>query len=177
MENEDINLEIDLEEEEETPIVEEKPRESDEARISRLERQLAQAKKKAGHSETKPESKKEVGIDKLDRILLRQEGIKSQDEIDLVESIRKDTGKDVEDIIDSRFFQAELKLLREERASKDAVPNGSKRSQQTAKDDVEYWISKGELPKDNPTLRQKVVNERITRERNKNTFSSNAIIE
>ena len=174
--NDEIDLDIDLsEDEEETKS--EKQVESPEARISRLERQLAQAKKKAGRDEPKKTSDKEVGLDRMDKMILRQEGIKTSDEIELVESIARDTGKTVEQIIDSRFFQSELKELRESRSAKDAIPSGARRSQQTSKDNVDYWIAKGELPKDDPALRQQVVKAKVAKERAKSTFSSNAIID
>lgn len=182
MENEeDLNLEIDLDEEEaeeETP--EAKPKESDEAKLARLERQAKQLKKRLGVEE-KP-AKKEVsenkdGLDRIDKMILRSEGIKSEDEMSLVQEFMKDTGKDVEQILESRAFKAELKALREEKATEDALPRGTKRSSNTAKSSVDYWLAKGELPPASEVqLRREVVNAKMKQIESRSQFSDNPII-
>lgn len=180
MENEDLNLEIDLDEEveneEETPEV--KPKESNEAKLARLERQSAQLKKKMGIEE-KP-AKKEVskdGLDRIDKMVLRSEGIKSEDEMSLVEEFMKDTGKDVESVIESRAFKAELKALREEKATEDALPRGTKRSSNSSKSNVEYWLAKGELPPASEVqLRREVVNAKMKQIESRSQFSDTPII-
>lgn len=180
MENEeDLNLEIDLDEEEateETP--EAKPRESNEAKLARLERQSAQLKKKMGIEEKT--AKKEVskdGLDRIDKMVLRSEGIKSDDEMSLVEEFMKDTGKDVESVIESRAFKAELKALREEKATEDALPRGTKRSSNSSKSNVEYWLAKGELPPASEVqLRREVVNAKMKQIENRSQFSDTPII-
>lgn len=181
MENEeDLNLEIDLDEEEateeETP--EAKPKESDEAKLARLERQAKQLKKRLGVEE-KP-AKKEVskdGLDRIDKMILRSEGIKSEDEMSLVQEFMKDTGKDVEQILESRAFKAELKALREEKATEDALPRGTKRSSNTAKSSVEYWLAKGELPPASEVqLRREVVNAKMKQIESRSQFSDTPII-
>lgn len=181
MENEeDLNLEIDLDEdvenEEETP--EAKPKESDEAKLARLERQAKQLKKRLGVEE-KP-AKKEVlkdGLDRIDKMVLRSEGIKSEDEMALVEEFMRDTGKDVESVIESRSFKAELKALREDKATEDALPRGTKRSSNSSKSNVEYWLAKGELPPASDVqLRREVVNAKMKQIENRSQFSDTPII-
>jgi hypothetical protein len=113
-------------------------------------------------------------LDKLDRAVLRVEKITAPDEIKLVESYMKETGKDIEAVLASKYFQAELKEMRDLAATEDATPTGEKRSGVLTRDTVEYWIAAGKLPED-PVLRQKVVNAKIAKEKNVSQFSSNPL--
>lgn len=113
-------------------------------------------------------------LDKLDRAVLRVEKITAPDEIKLVESYMKETGKDIESVLSSKYFQAELKELRDLAATEEATPTGEKRSGVLTRDTVEYWIAAGKLPED-PVLRQKVVNAKIAKEKNVHQFSSNPL--
>lgn len=113
-------------------------------------------------------------LDKLDRAVLRVEKITAPDEIKLVESYMKETGKDIEAVLASKYFQAELKELRDLAATEEATPTGEKRSGVLTRDTVEYWIAAGKLPED-PVLRQKVVNAKIAKEKNVHQFSSNPL--
>jgi len=114
------------------------------------------------------------GLDKLDRAVLRVEKITAPDEVKLVESYMKETGKDIEAVLASKYFQAELKEMRDLAATDDATPSGEKRSGVLTRDTVEYWIAAGKLPED-PVLRQKVVNAKIAKEKNVSQFSSNPL--
>jgi hypothetical protein len=128
-------------------------------------RKADEAKRK---TEAKVEKKVEVRVsqelDRIDRAVLRAEKITHPDEIELVESMKKETGKSVEDVLESRYFQSELKAMRDERATKEATPSGTKRPGQKASTDIDYWLAKnaetGELPAD-PALRTQVVNAKI----------------
>jgi hypothetical protein len=183
MNENDTIEEIDLELEEgtvEETATDSKPKESNEARIARLERQLSQAKKKAGiEVETKKEKveEKKDGLDRIDRAVLRAEKITSADEIELIESIKKETGKDVESILESRYFQSELKALREEKTSQDAMPSKTKRNSQSSTSSVDYWLAKGEMPPaSEPKLRTEYVNAKIAKEKAVSQFSSVSVI-
>ena len=120
-------------------------------------------------------AKGEIILDKLDRAILRVEKITAPEEIDLVQTIMKESGKDIEGVLASKFFQSELKEMRDTAATKEATPSGTKRSGQSPRDSVEYWIAKGELPKDNPELATKVVNAKLQKEKNKNQFSDTPV--
>jgi hypothetical protein len=138
----------------------------------RLQTKLDKAKKQ----EVK-EVVKESGLDRIDRAVLRAEKITAPEELDLVESIMKETGKSLEDVLETKYFQSELKEMRETKASKDAVPSGTRRSSQSARDTVDYWVSKGELPPiDQVELRRKVVNARMQTEKSKSQFTDNPIV-
>lgn len=123
-----------------------------------------------------PPEKKEV-LDKLDRAVLRLEKITDSDEVKLVEDIMKETGKDIEAVLASKYFKTELQELRDLKDSKNAVPPGSKRTAPGSRDTVEYWIAKGELPPaDQVELRRKVVNARMATEKNKSQFTDRPVV-
>jgi len=178
MENEeDLNLELDIEDEEETP--EEKPKESIEAKKARLERQLSQINKKLGNDSPKTSDKVETqkgDLDRIDKAILRAEKITDSDEIALARDIKKETGKDIEDVLESRYFKAELKAMREEKQAQDALPSSSKRTSTSSMKSVEYWIAKGEMPPaSEPSLRTAYVNAKMANTKRANMFSDNPI--
>lgn len=153
--------------------------ESPEAKKARLERQQEQHKKKHPELyEAKPDkkSKKSDELDYGQEAYLIANGIKEQDEIDLARDAMVSTGKSLKEVLAGKYFQSELKEMREEKAAKAAIPSGGNRSGQTASNSVEYWLQKGELPPANmPKLRQDVVNARIKKESNESVFTSNPV--
>jgi hypothetical protein len=180
--NNDVDLEMELEDEtvDETPT-QQKPKMSLEAKRAMLARQLSRLDKKLGNNSEKPESKKEEvskeGLDRIDRAILRGEKITSQEEIELVESIKRETGKDVEAILESRYFKSELKALREDKMSEEATPKSNNRANSQNRNTVDYWLAKGEMPPiSEPKLRQDYVNAKISREKSRSQFSDNPVI-
>lgn len=192
----DIDIDLDLDEEEEEDDKGEgkkkeeegdKKPEAPEAKRARLKRQLAQLEKKHKFEDdeeddkpSKKSSKKkdeEIVLDRVDKAVLRTEKITHPDEIELVKQIMKDTGKDLDDVLETRFFKKELESLREDRATDEALPKGSKRSSQASRDSVAYWIAKDELPPaTDPELRRKVVQAKIDKEKSKSQFSDTPVI-
>lgn len=119
----------------------------------------------------------EKGLDRLDKAILRVEKITNPKEVELVEDWMKESGKDVEAVLESKRFQAELAELREAAATKEATPSGTKRAGQAASTEVDYWIAKGELPpSDQPELRQKVVARKREVAANKSQFSDISVV-
>lgn len=153
--------------------------ESVEAKRARLQRQLSQLDKKLGIKDEKQNetvAEKKEGLDRIDKAILRAEKITNSDEIALVQDIMKETGKDIEDVLESRYFKAELKALRDEAIKEDALPSNSKRSMNSNRNSVEYWLAKGEMPPANePKLRQDYVNARINKTKERHMFSDNPI--
>lgn len=116
------------------------------------------------------------GFDYGEKAYLRSSGIEPS-EFDFVYEVMSNTGKPMEDVLESKYFQAELKERRDAKASKEALPSGSKRSGQVARDSVEYWLAKGELPPpDQRELRTKVVNARIKQQQDQSTFTDNPVV-
>lgn len=169
LETEDAEIEIDLGDEkpEEKPV-EVKPVETLEARRARLTRQLEQVNKKLG---TTVEEKKVQTNDLGESAFLIANGIKESDERSLAKKLAKETGKDLETLLETTYFQTELKALREAKTTANAVPTGSKRSNNSSVDTVEYWIAKGELPPTSEVeLRRQVVNAQMKKEQTRTQF-------
>jgi hypothetical protein len=144
-----------------------------ERQAKKLRKQLGQGSDEP-KSETKEKATKSGELGYAEKAFLFATGVKGSEEIGLVTEFMANTGKSLEEVVDSKFFQAELKELRESKASSEAVPKGSKRSTSGSKDTVDYWLAKGELPENTPEnqeLRRKIVNAKYARETSSNKFS------
>ncbi len=122
----------------------------------------------------KPDTKKASASNDLDygaKAFLAVQGIKGADELKLVKDFMSNTGKDLDSVVESKHFKAELDEMRELRRTSDATPTGNKRTGQSARDGVDYWIAKGELPPATDIeLRRKVVNARMKKAESKSVF-------
>jgi len=182
----DLELDLELEDSEES-TKEERPKEKKQftpeeqlaihrREIKKLEKQLGKETEEP-RVESKEKATKSGELDYGQKAYLFATGIKGSEETKLVQDFMANTGKSLEEVVDSKFFQAELKELRESKASEDAVPKGTRRSTTGSRDSVDYWLAKGELPENTPEnqeLRRKVVNARIDKETNKSKFASSA---
>lgn len=133
--------------------------------------------KESSKPEIKPNPEKPVkeGFDYAELAYLTAKGI-SDDDISFVEDTVKDTGKSLKDLLGAKWFQEELKDKQQERASKEAIPTGSNRAGSSAKDEVDYWIAKGEMPKNNPELARKVLKAREKAEIDHSKFTDTPVI-
>jgi hypothetical protein len=146
---------------------------------TKIKKLAEEAEKPKPETKEKPAEvvEKKEGLDRIDRAVLRTEKIVSEDEVKLVEDIMKETGKSVEQVLESKYFITELKELRDAKTTSDAVPKGINRSTQSARDSVDYWVAKGELPpRDQVELRRKVVEAKMQMEKSKSQFSDNPIV-
>lgn len=174
----DLDLELDTETTEEQPETttqksEKKPTETLEAREARLARQLEQTRKKLGKTTEKQETTQtsQTSNDLGEKAYLIANGIKTPEEISLAKRLAKETGKDIESLLATTYFQTELRDFREKKATSDAIPNGNKRANNSAVDTVEYWVAKGELPPNSEVeLRRKVVNAMMKKDESKTQF-------
>jgi hypothetical protein len=124
--------------------------------------------------EAKPQDKKE--FDLAEKAFLTANGIK-REEFGLVIDEMKSSGKSIEEILDSKYFQEK----RSELASKEALPRSDKRtSPGSVKDQVDYWIQKGEFPpntQENKELRRKIVHALAERDKDHGSkFTNNPIV-
>ena len=90
-------------------------------------------------------------------------------EFDFVKAEMKASGtKDVDSLLENKYFQTRLEEHRELSKTQDAIPAG-KRSGGVATDSVEYWMAKPieDVPLDK---RRAVVNARLEQEKNKGKF-------
>lgn len=103
--------------------------------------------------------------------------IESQEDIDFLQKTLSETGKSQSELLNAKWFQNELKERRDAQSVQNAIPDGSKRSNQSASNTVEYWLAKGELPPaDQRELRTQVVNARLKAENNKSQFTDNPVV-
>ncbi len=121
-------------------------------------------------------TKTENGLDYGQKAFLVANGIKGAEETALVEEFIAESGKELDDAINSQYLQAKLKGLRTAQKNDLATPKGSKRSNTTVRDTTEYWIKKGELPPaNNPELRRKVVNAKLKKQTSGNKFTETPV--
>lgn len=126
---------------------------------------------KTSKPETKATSKKSEGFDYGEKAYLTANGIKGSDEHEFAQKLQKQTGLDLDSLLEDTYFQTKLNEFREQKATTNATPSGTKRSNNSSVDTVEYWIAKGELPpKDQVEMRRKVVNARLKKEDSKGVF-------
>ena len=136
--------------------------------LGSLKRELKDLKKPKESVEEKTESKTN---DLGERAFLAVNGVKTSDQVAFFNKMKKETGKSADDLLESVYFQTEFRKYNEEKTSQDATPTGSKRSNNSAVDSVDYWLAKDELPPVSEVeLRQKVVNARINKEQKKGVF-------
>lgn len=164
-----------------TPEVKETPKETPESKVARLKRQLKRAQQELGVAEEEVQKPiaKPFSLDRADKAFLNANGIKGPDEYELVADFVRNTGKDIEDVIESKYFISQLNDVRSMRESKIAsdAASGSPRSGQTARDTVEYWVAKGQLPPAHmKQLRREVVNTRMKIDSDQGTFTDHPVI-
>lgn len=141
------------------------------AKARELEGRLKRAETKLKKSSDNPapgKSSTSGGLDYGQKAYLRAEGIKGEAETTLVQQYMRETGKDLEKVLESKFFKAELEEMRELAKTEAANPTG-KRTGTTALDSVEYWMAKPleDVPKE---MRTKVVNALIKQSESKGVF-------
>jgi hypothetical protein len=116
-------------------------------RTKALKAQLADLNKPQDKQEIKkPE---EIGLlrSELENLRLQTAGITNEDEVELVNKWKEDTGRDVGNILGNKIFKQELEDLRTERTTAEATSNirgggGVSKAKETA----EYWEAKGAPP-------------------------------
>lgn len=99
---------------------------------------------------------------------LKASGIKAE-EFDFVKGEMKSAGiKDVDALLENKYFQSKLEEHREISRTTEATPKGN-RSGGVATDSVEYWLAKPieEVPM---SKRREVVNARLAKEQNQSKF-------
>lgn len=106
-----------------------------------------------------------------EKAFLVANGIKGAKETELVTNYMEQTGKSLDEVIENKYFQNELKDLRDVQAVNEAVGDPSKRVGDVAKNSVEYWIAKGELPPVSEVqLRRDVVNAKMAKSKSTGMF-------
>lgn len=86
-------------------------------------------------------------LGRIDELALQVAGITEDNEVELYNKWKTDTGRDAKSIVNNSIFKAELQKIRDDKANAVAVSNikgGGGKGQ--AKDNPEYWVAKGEPP-------------------------------
>lgn len=132
----------------------------------RLKNPKAEPGKQVIKSEEKP------GLDYGQKAFLNANGIKGADAIKLAEDYLASGKYTLDSLIENKHFQNDLKDLMDDKAAKEAIPNNTRGSGSgSAKDSVDYWLNKGEMPPvDKPLLRQQYVNARYAKEKGGSPF-------
>lgn len=152
---EEVEVEEEVVEEtvEETPVVEEtttkeepvveKPTETLEDRRARLMRQLDQTNKKLGieTDKTPKKASKSNDLDYGQKAFLAASGIKGAKEFEFVKNELRQSGQDLDALLENDYFKQRLTGFRELNKTSEATPTG-KRSGGVATDSVEYWAAK-----------------------------------
>src|SRR3990167_8342627 len=136
-------------------------------------RQFTKLKKELGIAENpeanafKPEAKE--GFDYAELSYLAVRDVADEDHDYVLETL-KDSGKSLKDLLGAKWLQSDLRERKESRATKNAIPSGTKRSTSSSRDSVDYWLSKPftDVPKE---MRREVLKARTKIESNKNKFT------
>jgi hypothetical protein len=134
-----------------------------------LDRQKHKNAGKVEKRESTPESKpKSADLDYGQKSFLIASGYKDKSEMKLAQEIMKESGRDLETVIESKYFLSEVENMRELKKTADATPTG-KRTANTPSDSVEYWMTKPleDVPKE---MRIKVINAQVAQSKNKGVF-------
>lgn len=176
-ENQDEDIDIELDEEEETDLGSDDS--SDDEDLTDYKAEAEKWKGIAKRKDTKlqklsakGETKKETKVGKTSEIdysvlafhnsKTNSVKIEHEDDIEYLQDIVNKTGSSMKEVLADDFFQSKIKARQESRTIKAAIPSTSKRSNSTTRDEVGYWINKGELPPaDQVQLRRDVLNARI----------------
>lgn len=105
------------------------------------------------------------------KLLLEVKGITEDDEQELFQKWKNDTNRKPREILNNKIFQAELKELRSEKATKAAIPASNGRGGGGGAQNIDALTAKfeqtGELPKDFET-KAKII-ERVAAKENSST--------
>ncbi len=150
--------------------------------LGSLKKELKDLKKGSEKSKEETPTENHKSDDALsqryERLALKQAGLTHADDVDLARKIAKETGKDIEDVLESRYFKVELEALQTNRANVEATSHvkgsGSNSSNSKAKESPEYWMGKENppTPQDIPDsrLRQSIIQKMIMAKRNNKTL-------
>jgi hypothetical protein len=164
----ELDLDLEVETPEEAPV-EEKPERSLEDKLTYHQKQAEKLKKKLGVAEEKPESKSTGKLDETQLDYLDLKGISEEEDIKVIETVMKNTGKSLRDTLKDDYVVSTLNDNQSTRNVRNAIPGSSKRAG-IESNSVDYYLNKfkstGQLPQDFET-RSKVVDALTAESNNK----------
>lgn len=121
--------------------------------------------------ETNPEVDSSL-LERVTRMELKEHGLQSAEEIDLVLAESKETGIDPLVLVKKGYATTLLESHRKQKEAELANPSSKSRGSVNAKASADYWIAKGELPPaDQVELRREVVNKKMAKANQKKMFN------
>jgi len=137
--------------------------------------------KKEWIKKEKPEAKTELEVKKPNETnepdygklavntFLKSEGVDTKEDQDFVIAEAKRLQKDITEIVGMKYIKETLKDKKDQREAESAAPENKERGTGTTSNDVDYWINKKELPKDQE-LAAKVVNAKMKTDASQKMF-------
>ena len=162
----------------------EKREEAPEAKQSRLRRQLQQHEKKFSLEQPKEEVKEPLKESSqpnpdYDKLFLEVRQVTEEEDKEFVQTWAKNSGQTLEATLKDESVISKLAAMKAERVVATASSVTSKRSSNSAPDEVQYHLAKneqtGEMPKDQD-LAAKVVNAKMAKEEKAHTFSDEMFV-
>ena len=138
-------------------------------------RKAKEALSKPVEAKINPEPVKKIeGFDYAEKTFIRNVLGASPEDYDWIKEVIGSTGKTLDDLETSKHFKAELSERREIRATKEAIPTGTKRSASAPRDEVSYWANKPfhEVPQE---LKREVLKAREKVESNSSKFTDRPV--
>lgn len=174
---EEVVEEAEVEEtEEEAPVVPEKPKETLEQREARLTRQLEQTQKKLGKNVEKPAPQTSNEPDYSRLAYLEAKQINHPDDQRIVMEEAERLKLPLTDVLQMEHIKSRLAKNHDARVSQDGMPKGSGRKGGANKGDVDYYIAHPDEVPDDLELHNKVIDARMSKEKNSNMFSSTPFV-
>lgn len=124
---------------------------------------------KAPENQEKKSQPSEIDYAKI--AFLEQRGVKNKEDQDMVQEEANRLKMPLTDILSMEHIKAKLKANKDKREAMEGMPKGRGSSGSANKNDVDYWLAKGETP-DDLELAEKVINARIKKEEQSNKFSN-----
>jgi hypothetical protein len=126
----------------------------------------------------KPEAKNSSELGYGELAYLAAKNIEFDEQIEFIESVMKKTGDTLKVVLKDDFVLNKLKTLEDAKKVKEATPSNSKRSNSTPRDEVDYWLARGEMPPaDKPELRRKYVNAKTTQIKDTDKFTKIPVVQ
>ena len=156
----------------------------DNKKLERKVEELSQPKQEAKGEEDVPSSEPEASKVDFGQLAFHNSKtdstkIEHQEDIAYLKEAIEDTGKSQAEILESKWFIAELKDRQDNRSAKEATPSSTRGSSEAPQKNADYWVKKGELPPDVPEnreLRREVVNLRMKNEKHGSKFADASVV-
>jgi len=148
-----------------------------EKRIKTLEFKASKRREKTKGSKSQASESGELDYGHIAFFNSNSETKISESDEEFILKTMDDTGKSQKDLLGKKWFMEELKEHQGTKTVKEAIPSTTKRSSSAARDSVDYWISRGEMPPtDQVELTRKVLNKRIDIAGRGSRFSNNPVV-